>query len=41
VLTGAGGADLVLNQPEPRHPGLVAAATKALRRALLIRLADG
>ena len=40
VLTGAGGADLVLNQPEPRHPGLIAAGTQALHRALLIRLAD-
>jgi myo-inositol-1(or 4)-monophosphatase len=41
VLTTADGADLVLNQPELRHPGLVAAGSKALHRALLLRLASG
>jgi myo-inositol-1(or 4)-monophosphatase len=40
-LTGADGADLVLNLPAPRHPGLVAAGTEALHRALLIRLPSG
>ena len=39
LLTGADGAVLVLNQPEPRHPGLIAAGTHALHRALLVRLA--
>ena len=41
LLTGADGAALVLNRPEPRHPGLVAAGTRGLHRALLARLADG
>jgi myo-inositol-1(or 4)-monophosphatase len=41
VLTAADGAHLVLNQPQPRHPGLVAAGTNALHRALLMRLASG
>jgi myo-inositol-1(or 4)-monophosphatase len=41
VLTTADGADLVLNQPELRHAGLVAAGSEALHRALLIRLARG
>jgi myo-inositol-1(or 4)-monophosphatase len=41
VLTTADGADLVLNQPDLRHPGLVAAGSKALHRALLLRLASG
>jgi myo-inositol-1(or 4)-monophosphatase len=41
VLTTADGADLVLNQPELRHDGLVAAGSEALHRALLIRLARG
>jgi myo-inositol-1(or 4)-monophosphatase len=40
LLTGADGTALVLNQPEPRHPGLAAAGTVALHRALLIRLAN-
>ena len=38
-LSGADGAALVLNRPEPRHPGLVAAGTEDLHRALLQRLA--
>ena len=37
-LTGGDGTALSLNQPEPRHPGLVAAGTAALHRALLDRL---
>jgi myo-inositol-1(or 4)-monophosphatase len=41
VLTVADGANLVLNQPELRHAGLVAAGSEALHRALLIRLAGG
>jgi myo-inositol-1(or 4)-monophosphatase len=41
VLTGSDGADLALNRPEPRHPGLAAAGTQALHRALLTRLAGG
>jgi myo-inositol-1(or 4)-monophosphatase len=40
LLTSAEGADLVLNQPVPRHPGLVAAGTHDLHRALLVRLAS-
>jgi myo-inositol-1(or 4)-monophosphatase len=40
LLTSADGADLVLNQPEPYHPGLVAAGTHDLHRALLVRLAS-
>ena len=38
-LTGAGGAALVLNQPEPRHASLAAAGTESLHRELLERLA--
>jgi myo-inositol-1(or 4)-monophosphatase len=41
LLTGADGADLTLNQPEPRHAGLAAAGTLALHRALVTRLASG
>jgi myo-inositol-1(or 4)-monophosphatase len=37
-LTDADGAPLVFNQPVPRHPGLIAAGTDALHRALLSRL---
>jgi myo-inositol-1(or 4)-monophosphatase len=40
LLTGADGTALVLNQPEPRHPGLAAAGTAALQRALVLRLAN-
>ena len=38
-LTGADGAALALNQPDPRHPGLAAAGTERLHRGLLERLA--
>jgi myo-inositol-1(or 4)-monophosphatase len=41
LLTSADGADLILNQPEPRHPGLAAAGTRALHRALVVRLGSG
>lgn len=41
LLTTADGADLALNQPEPRHRGLAAAGTPALHRALVIRLGSG
>lgn len=40
-LSGADGATLALNQPEPRHAGLAAAGTESLHRALLERLAGG
>jgi myo-inositol-1(or 4)-monophosphatase len=40
LLTSADGADLALNQPEPRHPGLVAAGNRELHGALLMRLAS-
>jgi myo-inositol-1(or 4)-monophosphatase len=38
-LTGADGAALALNRPDPRHPGLAAAGTERLHRELLERLA--
>jgi myo-inositol-1(or 4)-monophosphatase len=38
-VTAADGGALVLNQPEPRHSGVVAAGTDRLHRALLERLA--
>ena len=40
LLTSADGADLALNPPEPRHPGLVAAGNRELHGALLMRLAS-
>jgi myo-inositol-1(or 4)-monophosphatase len=40
-VTGADGGALVLNQPELRHSGLVAAGADRLHRALLQRLARG
>jgi myo-inositol-1(or 4)-monophosphatase len=40
-LTAADGAALVLNRPDPRHSGLVAAGDDRLHRALLERLATG
>ena len=40
-LTEPDGAALVLNRPEPQHPGLAAAGADGLHRALLERLAQG
>jgi myo-inositol-1(or 4)-monophosphatase len=40
LLTRADGTALVLNQPDTRHPGLVAVGTEALHQVLLVRLAS-